>query len=44
LTFVSSEDSSIKNEITIDVKNNMEVGYKISCHYDRIAVEKQILT
>lgn len=39
LTFVSSEDSSIKNEITIDVKNNMEVGYKISCHYDRIAVE-----
>ena len=30
---------SIKNETTIDVKNNMEIAYKISCHYDRISVE-----
>ena len=39
LTFTNSEDSSIKNETTIDVKNNMEIAYKISCHYDRISVE-----
>ena len=38
LTFTNSEDSSIKNETTIDVNNNMEIGYKISCHYDNISV------
>ncbi len=39
LIFYNSEDSSIKNETTIDVKTDMEIGYKVSCHYDRISVE-----
>ena len=39
LIFVNSENSSIKNETTIDVKNDMEIGYKIKCYSDRISVE-----
>ena len=38
MTIISSEDSSIKNETIINVKNNMEIGYKIECYSDRIAV------
>lgn len=39
ITFASAENSSIKSETKIDVKNDMEVGYKISCHHDNITVE-----
>ena len=38
LTFTNSEDSSIKNETTINVNNDMEIGYKVSCHSDNISV------
>ncbi len=38
MTIISSENSSIKNETIINVKNNMEMGYKIECYSDRIAV------
>ncbi len=41
ITFENDEDSSISNEITINVTSNMEVGFKISCHYDKISVTKK---
>lgn len=40
LTFTNSDDSEIYKQITINVTSNMEVGVKISCHYDKIAVTK----
>lgn len=39
LTFESKEDSSIKNELTIDVSSNIELEYRISCYFDRIDVK-----
>lgn len=38
LYFKNAEDSSIQTETTLDVDCNMEVGYSISCHYDKISV------
>ena len=40
LTFTNSDDSEISKQITINVTSNMEVGVKISCHYDKISVTK----
>lgn len=39
--FENAEDSSIKTERELNVNdNNVEIGYKISCHNDRIDVEQ----
>lgn len=40
LTFTSEEDSEIYKKVKINVSSNMEVGYKISCHWDKISVTK----
>lgn len=40
LTFTNSDDSEISKQITINVTSNMEVGVKISCHYNKILVTK----
>lgn len=40
LCFTNADNSNIKNEVTISVDSNMEVGYKITCHYDNISVEE----
>lgn len=40
LTFTNNDDSDIYKQITINVTSNMEVGVKISCHYDKISVTK----
>lgn len=37
--FENADDTSINKEIKIKIDNNMEVGYKISCHTDKISVE-----
>ena len=37
--FENADDTSINKEIKIKIDNNMEVGYKISCHNDKISVE-----
>jgi len=39
LTFTDVEDSSIYTDVKIEVKENMEVGYKISCYDNSISVE-----
>lgn len=41
LIFTSDDDSNIPKEVTINVTSNMEVGFKISCHYDKISVTKK---
>ena len=43
LIFVNNEDSNIKNEITLEVHSNIEIGYRISCHYNRIDIEELYL-
>ena len=40
LTFVDADDSSIETTMTINVTSNMEVGYRINCHYDRVTVKE----
>lgn len=40
LTFVNSNDESIKKSVTINVDSNMEVGFKISCKSNKIIVTK----
>lgn len=39
LTFESQKDTSIRNDITINVTGNMEIGYEISCYSDRIQIK-----
>ena len=41
LIFVKDSDSSISETVKIDVHSNMEIGYKISCYYNRIDVKEQ---
>ncbi|MBQ4584075.1 MAG: hypothetical protein IJA94_04235 [Bacilli bacterium] len=41
LIFKNDEDSSISKEIVVNVTSNMEVGFKVSCHYDKIFVTKK---
>lgn len=38
LYFINADDSSIKEEISLDVKDDMEIAYKISCNSDKISV------
>jgi len=41
LTFISADDNNISNQVTINVTSNMEVGFDISCHYNKISVTKK---
>lgn len=41
LTFTSDDDSNISKQVTINVTSNMEVGFKISCYYDKILITKK---
>ena len=40
LSFINMDDTSIRHEEEIEINSNMEIGYKISCHSDKINVEK----
>lgn len=39
LSFINVDDSSIRHEEEIEINGDMEISYKISCHFDRIDVE-----
>lgn len=41
--FTNSENSDVENEIKINVDSNMEVSYKISCHSNKIGIEKKYI-
>lgn len=43
LTFSSSESSSVKGEITLDVACDIEAAYQISCTSDKILVEEEYI-
>lgn len=43
ITFINANDSSIKQSETIELTDDMEVSYKISCHSERIDVEQLYL-
>lgn len=38
IIFAKSSDSDINEKVKINVTSDMEIGYKISCHYDSIDV------